>query len=91
MTVSTELTISCRTHSSTHPEEIEVVEGARVGVGRAQADEHDADERSEGEHVRREDARNAAGFAHGGSSVSHLISSAERRRSWDDGTDQRRE
>jgi hypothetical protein len=50
----------------THSEEIQLIEGARVGVGGAQADKDDADERCNGENVRREDTRDPARCTHVG-------------------------
>lgn len=51
---------------STYSHEVEVVQGVGAGLGTAQADHNNTDQRGNRKHIRREDTRDAAGFAHGG-------------------------
>lgn len=50
----------------THPQEVKVGQIAVARFGAAQADNDDADQGGESEKIRREDTRDATGFAHGG-------------------------
>lgn len=50
----------------TYPHKKQVVESAVMGSCAAQAHKDNANERGEGEDIRREDTRCTAGFAHGG-------------------------
>lgn len=49
----------------TYPEEVQVVLGAGLGIGAADANEDQADQRGDGEHIGREDTRDTTDFAHG--------------------------